>query len=70
VKILTCSKYFKKDDGSELRVETYNGPLVTIAFDAEGKVSRILVDRRKTREIGIDYRTYLGVYRVGRGPGG
>lgn len=70
MKILTCSKYFKKDDGSELRVETYNGPVVTISFDAAGLVTRIAIGGKSVREVGIDYRTYLGVYRVGRGPGG
>ena len=70
MRIYTCSRYFRTEDGAQLRVETYQGPTVTIRFDAEGKVRTIHVGRlRRAREVGIDYRTYLGVYRVGHGPG-
>ncbi|HKE00184.1 MAG TPA: hypothetical protein VKE69_04185 [Planctomycetota bacterium] len=70
MRIYTCSRYFRTEDGAELRVETYQGPTVTITFDGEGKVKRIRVGwLRRLREVGIDWRTYLGVYRVGKGPG-
>jgi hypothetical protein len=57
VKIYTCSRYFRKEDGSELRVETYQGPTVRILFGSDGKVSQIRVGwLRRLREVGIDWR--------------